>query len=160
VVVCGLQLVSEIESSMANSAHFLSRNFTSSEIEYCRSRPDPSASFAGRWAAKEAVIKAMSSSDMNESTRRLWRSAASPLKEIEVCHWPYIYAPLLCIMCASVVCTVMSWCTTQVSASDSGAPVVTLHGYAKEVATLLGLSDIKVAISHSGEYAIAQAVAR
>jgi len=44
--------------------------------------------------------------------------------------------------------------------SGSAAPKVILHGHAKQVATLLGISSIKVAISHSGQYAIAQAVAR
>jgi fatty acid synthase subunit alpha, fungi type len=38
---------------------FISRNFTETEIRYCRAAPDPSASFAGRWAAKEAVVKAV-----------------------------------------------------------------------------------------------------
>jgi hypothetical protein len=43
------------------SQHFISRNFTEAEVSYCRGSPHPAASFAGRWAAKEAVIKALSS---------------------------------------------------------------------------------------------------
>lgn len=33
---------------------------------------DPSSSFAGRWAAKEAVVKALSSSDVSDTSRNLW----------------------------------------------------------------------------------------
>ena len=43
------------------SAAFVARNFTPAEIEYCSSAPSPPSSFAGRWAAKEAVVKALSS---------------------------------------------------------------------------------------------------
>jgi phosphopantetheinyl transferase (holo-ACP synthase) len=43
--------------------------------------------------------------------------------------------------------------------SPSGAPEVKLYGHAHEVAALLGINSIKVSLSHSGEYAIAQATA-
>jgi len=87
----------------------------------------PAATFAGRWAAKEAVIKAISSTA--EDTRTLWRGSAAPLLDIEVLP------------------------------SESGAPVVKLHGHAERVATVLGLSGVKVSISHVGDKAVAQAVA-
>ena len=89
--------------------------------------PDPAASLAGRWAAKEAVLKAIS--DSSPSTRSLWKGAGAAMKDIEV------------------------------SRSESGAPVVTLHNHAKEVAQVLGIRDIKVSISHAGEVAVSQAVA-
>ena len=38
---------------------FLSRVFTEGEIEYCRARRDFASSFAARFAAKEAVMKAL-----------------------------------------------------------------------------------------------------
>jgi holo-[acyl-carrier protein] synthase len=38
---------------------FLSRVFTTREIRYCRSRRKVTEHFAGRWAAKEAVFKAL-----------------------------------------------------------------------------------------------------
>ena len=40
-------------------SRFLERCFTSNEIEYCRSKSNPALHFAGRWAAKEAVYKAL-----------------------------------------------------------------------------------------------------
>ncbi len=52
------------------SSHFLDRNFTAQEQSYCRSTPHPAHSFAGRWAAKEAIIKAISSSA--EDQRWVW----------------------------------------------------------------------------------------
>jgi phosphopantetheine--protein transferase-like protein len=123
------QLISEIDDMWINNTEFIERNFTSSEIAYCRSSADPSSSFAGRWAAKEAVIKAISSCDINENTRNLWKGSGAPLKDIEILQ------------------------------SASAAPKVLLYGYAQEVATVLGVSSIKLSISHSGQYALAQAIA-
>ena len=40
-------------------SRFIERCFTSAEIEYCRSKAEPALHFAGRWAAKEAVYKAL-----------------------------------------------------------------------------------------------------
>ncbi|KAG0759306.1 hypothetical protein G6F57_009264 [Rhizopus arrhizus] len=58
---------------------FIERNFTATEIEYCNSRPDPQASFTGRWSAKEAVFKAISSYGNIASD-----GAGAPLNEIEI----------------------------------------------------------------------------
>ncbi|MHB1034945.1 MAG: holo-ACP synthase [Pirellulales bacterium] len=38
---------------------FIDRVYTTSEIEYCRSRKQATQHFAGRWAAKEAILKAL-----------------------------------------------------------------------------------------------------
>ena len=38
---------------------FVGRVYTTAEIEYCRSRRMATQHFAGRWAAKEAVLKAL-----------------------------------------------------------------------------------------------------
>jgi phosphopantetheine--protein transferase-like protein len=73
------QLISEIEVCINNSDTFLTRNFTQREILYCKSTVDPSSSFAGRWAAKEAVIKAISNCDTNENTRPLWKGTLDSL---------------------------------------------------------------------------------
>lgn len=39
--------------------HFLHRVFTAGEIEHCQPRREAAQHFAGRWAAKEAVMKAL-----------------------------------------------------------------------------------------------------
>jgi holo-[acyl-carrier protein] synthase len=38
---------------------FISRVYTDHEIEYCRARKSATQHYAGRWAAKEAVLKAL-----------------------------------------------------------------------------------------------------
>jgi fatty acid synthase subunit alpha, fungi type len=143
------QLISEIDISLSSSPEFLSRNFSPEEIAYCNASADPIASFAGRWAAKEAVIKALSSSDTGNSSgqqlssspgsssstpqtgvRNLWAGAGAPLKDIEIL------------------------------AAPSGVPKVHLKGHPAEVASMLGIASINVSITHSGDYAFAQAVAR
>jgi holo-[acyl-carrier protein] synthase len=40
---------------------FLNRVYTDQEIEYCHSRKMSTQHFAGRWAAKEAIVKALGS---------------------------------------------------------------------------------------------------
>jgi holo-[acyl-carrier protein] synthase len=40
---------------------FLNRAYTSREIRYCQSRKQATQHFAARWAAKEAVLKALGS---------------------------------------------------------------------------------------------------
>lgn len=39
--------------------HFLQRVFTAGEIAHCQPRREATEHFAGRWAAKEAVMKAL-----------------------------------------------------------------------------------------------------
>ncbi|KAI7866261.1 fatty acid synthase [Spinellus fusiger] len=58
---------------------FLERNFTEAEIKYCHSKPAPRESFAGRWSAKEAVFKAISSYAKIPSS-----GAGAALKDIEI----------------------------------------------------------------------------
>jgi len=41
------------------SERFLNRLFTQLEQEYCSNRKDPALHFAGRFAAKEAIVKAL-----------------------------------------------------------------------------------------------------
>ncbi|PYI04677.1 hypothetical protein BO78DRAFT_347251 [Aspergillus sclerotiicarbonarius CBS 121057] len=54
---------------------FLERNYTASEREYCQAAPDPAHSFAGRWAAKEAVFKSLQVPS---------KGAGAALNEIEI----------------------------------------------------------------------------
>jgi fatty acid synthase subunit alpha len=54
---------------------FVQRNFTSAEQAYCTKAPNPKASFAGRWSAKEAVFKSLGVSS---------KGAGAPLSDIEI----------------------------------------------------------------------------
>ncbi|WP_257003626.1 holo-ACP synthase [Streptomyces sp. SA15] len=56
--------------------------FTAGERAHCASRPDPDASLAGLFAAKEAFVKALSSSAATGPT------PAYTFPEIEVVHGP------------------------------------------------------------------------
>jgi fatty acid synthase subunit alpha len=60
--------VEEITSINLENDTFLLRNFTPAEREYCLKAPDPQASFAGRWSAKEAVFKSLQTSSRGSGT--------------------------------------------------------------------------------------------
>lgn len=51
--------VEDITAINITNDTFIERNFTDSEIKYCREAPSPQSSFAGRWSAKEAVFKSL-----------------------------------------------------------------------------------------------------
>ncbi|RSH78623.1 3-oxoacyl-[acyl-carrier-protein] synthase [Apiotrichum porosum] len=73
--VAGVGVDTELISAVPTSETFRARNFTAGEIQYCNAAPDPDASFAGRWAAKEAVFKALGVPS---------KGAGAPLKDIEI----------------------------------------------------------------------------
>ncbi len=51
--------IERIRRSLARYTRFRERCFTPAEQEYCDSRPNPAQSYAGRFAGKEAVGKAL-----------------------------------------------------------------------------------------------------
>ncbi len=51
--------VSKMKKLMLARPEFATEIFTDREVEYCRSRPEPHIHFAGRFAAKEACLKAL-----------------------------------------------------------------------------------------------------
>lgn len=73
--------VEEIKTFENVQQSFIERNFTSAEQIYCMNAPDPASSLAGRWAAKEAVIKAISSASL---VSNLWGYPEDPLSDIEI----------------------------------------------------------------------------
>lgn len=55
-----LQEISEFRRTLERAGEpYIQRVFTAAEIAYCRAKPDSSSSFAVRFAAKEAAIKAL-----------------------------------------------------------------------------------------------------
>jgi holo-[acyl-carrier protein] synthase len=60
-VTVGVDLIeiARIESALARYPNFRERCFTDAERAYCDSRPNPAQSYAGRFAGKEAVGKAL-----------------------------------------------------------------------------------------------------
>lgn len=69
-----VELISAINTE---NETFIHRNFTKGEREYCESAPNPRASYAGTWSAKEAVFKALKTEG---------KGAAAPLVDIEIVH--------------------------------------------------------------------------
>jgi phosphopantetheine--protein transferase-like protein len=72
--------VEPVTTLAAAPESMLSRNFTAAERALCSSRPDPVASLAGRWAAKEAVFKALSACPGGPKSK----GAGAALAEVEV----------------------------------------------------------------------------
>lgn len=68
--------IEDINRFENKSQEFLDRIYTREEQEYCLSKPNPASHFAVRFCAKEAVIKALNSIDINHPR----------LNQIEVCH--------------------------------------------------------------------------
>jgi len=66
------ELISAVPS---HNPSFVERNFTDDEKNYCQKQPNPAASFAARWAAKEAVFKSLGVAS---------KGAGSAMKEIEI----------------------------------------------------------------------------
>ena len=63
--------IDRIEQTIARFGdRFLNRIFTEAEVAYCMRRRDPSIHFAGRFAAKEAAMKALGT---GHSRGVLWR---------------------------------------------------------------------------------------
>ncbi|KAJ1548194.1 3-oxoacyl-[acyl-carrier-protein] synthase [Nowakowskiella sp. JEL0078] len=73
-----VQLISEVN---VENEEFIKRNFTNEEIRYCESSPSRQSSYAGRWAAKEAVVKAVTNA---AGTIVFDKGSAAPLREIEI----------------------------------------------------------------------------
>lgn len=67
--------VEDVRTIPMDNDTFMSRNYTEKEQTYCRKAPDPRASFAGRWSAKEAVFKALGVQG---------KGAGAGLKDIEI----------------------------------------------------------------------------
>jgi holo-[acyl-carrier protein] synthase len=75
VVGVGVDLcdVDRIRRTLARTPGFAARVFTQAEQDYCRRARDPAERFAARFAAKEAVLKALSAG-----------LGSCPLRDIEV----------------------------------------------------------------------------
>jgi phosphopantetheine--protein transferase-like protein len=98
---------------------FLNRVFTDEEIKYCQAHSKAEDQhFAGRFAAKEAVLKALGTG---------WPFVS--LKDVEI-----------------------------IKDSVTGAPEVVLYGNILGIANRFRVSSILLSISHTKEYAIAQAI--
>jgi holo-[acyl-carrier protein] synthase len=121
IVGLGLDIaeIDRIEAAITrHGAPFLERLFTPSEIAYCERFKNRYERYAGRFAVKEAAMKALGTGWSNGVR---WR-------DIEVMREP------------------------------SGKPGLRLEGAAREIADRLGVRNISVTITHSGNLALAQVI--
>ena len=97
---------------------FLKRVFTPEEQRFCLARQDPAPNLAARFAAKEAVFKALGTG---------WSQG-------------------------------VTWLHVEVSRPEHSAPVILLHGAAREIAAAKGVTRIHLSLTHTNNCAAATAV--
>jgi len=122
-VIVGLGLdiaeIDRIEAAITRyGAPFIERLFTPSEVSYCESHRNRYERYAGRFAAKEAAMKALGTG---------WRHG-------------------------------IRWRDIEVTREPSGKPTLRLEGVARQFADRLGVKNITVTITHSGNLALAQVI--
>jgi holo-[acyl-carrier protein] synthase len=97
---------------------FLHRVYTASEIAYCERFRNPFERYAGRFAVKEAVMKALGTG---------WSHG-------------------------------VRWVDIETVRLASGKPTLALHGATRAIADAMGVKNIVVSITHSGDMALAQVI--
>ena len=97
---------------------FLKRVFTRDEQRFCLARQDPAPHLAARFAAKEAVFKALGVG---------WAKG-------------------------------VTWLDVEVSRHEQCAPVVILHGAAKEIAAAKGVRMAHLSLTHTDNCAAATVI--
>ncbi|MFZ3214475.1 MAG: holo-ACP synthase [Candidatus Acidiferrales bacterium] len=122
-VIVGLGLdiaeIDRIEAALSrHGAPMLERLYTPGEIAYCESYRYKYERYAGRFAAKEAAMKALGTG---------WRLG-------------------------------VRWRDIEVTREESGKPTLHLQGVAREFAEGLGVKNIALTITHSGNLALAEVI--
>jgi holo-[acyl-carrier protein] synthase len=119
----GIDLVEiqHLKAFMERHASRLPDIFSPDELEYAMARSDPSIPLAGRFAAKEACLKALGIGlGMGEGL--------GAFRAVEVVRQP------------------------------SGRPTLALSGWAERRSRQLGVSDMNLTFSHTGQYAVASVI--
>ena len=111
--------IDRIEASIRrHGGHFLERIFTPGEIAYCERHRNKAERYAGRFAAKEAAMKALGTG---------WGKG-------------------------------VRWVDIEVIRVPGGKPSLNLAGRAQKIASELGVKNISLSITHSGNTAFAQVI--
>ncbi|MDO4437653.1 MAG: holo-ACP synthase [Coriobacteriaceae bacterium] len=112
--------VSQMERVMRVTPSFILRMFTEEERMYCEASTRPAAHYACRFAAREAVLKALGAGFGQEGVGR---------RDVSV------------------------------SRDANGKPIAVLTGGAASVAERLGVQEVALSLSFTGELAVANAMA-
>lgn len=120
IIGLGLDIaeIDRIEAAIMRHGSILERLYTAGEVAYCESYRNKFERYAGRFAVKEATMKALGTG---------WRRGVR-WRDIEVIREP------------------------------SGRPSLSLKGAAKRIADELGVKNISVTITHSGNLALAEVI--
>jgi holo-[acyl-carrier protein] synthase len=121
IVGLGLDIaeIDRIEAAITrHGTPILERLYTSAEVAYCESHRNKFERYAGRFAAKEAAMKALGTG---------WRRG-------------------------------VRWRDIEVIREASGKPSLALKGTAKRIAEGLGVKNISLTITHSGNLALAEVI--
>ncbi|MFY9751888.1 MAG: holo-ACP synthase [Candidatus Acidiferrales bacterium] len=122
-MIVGLGLdIAEIDRIAAaidrHGAPIIERLYTPREVAYCESHKNRYERYAGRFAAKEAAMKALGTG---------WSRG-------------------------------VRWRDIEVTRETSGKPTLNLAGVAMEIAGRMGVKNISLTITHSGNLALAQVI--
>lgn len=120
IAAVGIHIVDLADFRKSLTDDFIERVFLPGETSYACSRARRHESFAGRFAAKEAVLKALGIRDCPGN---------SGPNQVEVLR-----------------------------NHDSGEVGIRLHGYTASAAAEMGVKNVRVSISHSGNAALAVVV--
>ncbi|MGA8144841.1 MAG: holo-ACP synthase [Candidatus Acidiferrales bacterium] len=121
IVGLGLDIaeIDRIEVAIVrHGAPFIERLYTPREAAYCESYRNKFERYAGRFAAKEATMKALGTG---------WRGG-------------------------------VRWRDIEVVREASGKPTLHLAGVTRELADRLGVKNISLTITHSGNLALAEVI--
>ena len=121
IVGLGLDIaeVDRIEASIRRHGRaFVERIFTAAEIAYCEKHRNRAERFAGRFAAKEAAMKALGTG---------WAHG-------------------------------VRWVDIEVIREPGGKPTLKLSGASREIAGRLGVKNIALTITHTGNIALAMVI--
>ena len=121
IVGLGLDIseIDRIEAALTrHGAAILQRLYTPAEIAYCESHKNKFERYAGRFAAKEAGMKALGTG---------WRRG-------------------------------VRWRDLEVIRQLGGKPTLQLAGVARQIADGLGVKNISLTITHSGNLALAEVI--
>ncbi len=111
--------IDRIEAAIARHGQaFINRIYTRSESAYCEQFRNRFERYAGRFAAKEAAMKALGTG---------WTRG-------------------------------VRWMDIEVTRMPGGRPTLTLHGATQQHAQRLGVRQISLSITHSGNIAFAEAI--
>ena len=168
IISLGIDLVEieEIKISIQKSKHFLERVFTEQEILYCEGKSNRFESYAARFAAKEAVMKALGTG---------WDEGVQ-WKQIEVFHRGernvFEVPKIVKDKPFTEECSEhhnrysevddlklsLSNCQKPNAKCLSSKPEIRLTGKALEIAVEMGVKNIFLSLSHSMYNAIASVI--